>query len=40
MISVCVRVCVHLCKSPLVAVCEPHVHAVLASEGVRAEECV
>ena len=31
---------VFLCDSPLVAVCELHVHAVLAGEGVCAEECV
>ena len=28
------------CESPLVTVREPHVHAVLAGEGVCAEECV
>lgn len=33
-------VCIHLCKSPLVTVREPHVHAVLTGEGVCAEECV
>ena len=33
-------VCVHVCESPRVAVREPHVHAVLAGEGVCAEESV
>lgn len=32
--------CIRLRESPLVTVCEPHVHAVLAGEGVCAEECV